>query len=261
MIKLLVSDVDGTLLHNAVGDSPLPHVAEQLRALEHNGIGFMLASGRYDQDLQMVEEALPITTTGYRIGMNGATIVRGENEIIQNLSLSAVDVENILHFFRKKRNNGNYVQSTQETSQEIFEAFGQKDAFEKGAFLVSCTNPEGEIYKYFISDGDAHTMEWNDEITSYFPQFGVYQSSPFTSEISPKDANKGDAIISFAKLHGIKLDEIAFVGDSGNDVSAFQVVGKSFCMDHAAEHIKDSADILVKDVAEAIAIILAMNKE
>lgn len=259
MIKILISDVDGTLLYRAVNQKPLPHIAEKLVELSHSGIEFMLASGRYDDDLCALEKELPIKTVGYRIGMNGATIVQGNDKIIRNLSLSAVDVENVLHFFHKRRKEGKYVQSTQENAQEIFEAFGQVAPYKSGAFLVSCTNKDGEIYKYFMSDGDMHSVEWNDTITSYFPQFGIYQSSPFTSEISPKDANKGNAIITFAQHYGVELDEIAFIGDSGNDVSAFHVVGKSYCMSHAAQHIQKHAHKIVSDVGEAIQDIIEMN--
>lgn len=77
-------------------------------------------------------------------------------------------------------------------------------------------------------------------------------SSPFVIDIFPKETSKFNAIKLLAKIHNIQLDEIAFIGDSGNDVSVFKELKNSYCMDHARKDVKKYAPKIVQSVAEAI---------
>ncbi len=44
-------------------------------------------------------------------------------------------------------------------------------------------------------------------------------------DINPKGINKGNALLRYCSEHGIPLNRVGFVGDSLNDLSAFEVVG------------------------------------
>jgi hydroxymethylpyrimidine pyrophosphatase-like HAD family hydrolase len=43
------------------------------------------------------------------------------------------------------------------------------------------------------------------------------------------------------------VDNVLVVGDSGNDISMFQAFpGRSFCMDHSLEDVKQHASFVIK---------------
>ena len=54
-------------------------------------------------------------------------------------------------------------------------------------------------------------------------------------------------------------NELAFIGDSYNDLSAFDVCGHSFAMSHADGEIKSRARYVTKSVAEAVKEVIKFN--
>jgi 3-deoxy-D-manno-octulosonate 8-phosphate phosphatase (KDO 8-P phosphatase) len=80
----------------------------------------------------------------------------------------------------------------------------------------------------------------------------VYQGARF----------KPDAIDDIALRHGLRFEEIAYIGDDLNDLPAFDRVGVSFAVANAVEEVKRSADMVMKlsgghgAVREAIEAIL-----
>ncbi|WP_126661921.1 HAD-IIB family hydrolase [Haloterrigena salifodinae] len=65
-----------------------------------------------------------------------------------------------------------------------------------------------------------------------------------------KDAapNKGDGLETIAEHAGIDLERTVAVGDSINDVSTFEAVGRSFAVANADDLARDAADEVLEDV-------------
>lgn len=60
--------------------------------------------------------------------------------------------------------------------------------------------------------------------------------------------NKGDGVATIADHVGIDLADCVAVGDSINDVSTFEVVGRGFAVNNADEAAKDAADEVLNGV-------------
>ncbi len=74
MLKLFLSDVDGTLLHN--GEMSLPEkTKERLLRLTRSGVVFAAVSGRDTVSLKKLFDFLP---DAYLMGCNGAVCVKGD---------------------------------------------------------------------------------------------------------------------------------------------------------------------------------------
>jgi hydroxymethylpyrimidine pyrophosphatase-like HAD family hydrolase len=65
-------------------------------------------------------------------------------------------------------------------------------------------------------------------------------------EINCKEAEKGKAILAYAKLKKVVFDEIYAIGDNENDLSQFQVATKAVVMENAEDEIKTYGDIITK---------------
>jgi Cof subfamily protein (haloacid dehalogenase superfamily) len=91
-------------------------------------------------------------------------------------------------------------------------------------------------------------------------------SKPNYLEILPAGINKAKAVTKVAAVFGVKLSEIAAIGDGPNDLEMLTEVGFAIAMGNASEHLKTAADLVVGSnddagVAEAVEKILNRNRQ
>ena len=55
-------------------------------------------------------------------------------------------------------------------------------------------------------------------------------------------------------------NEVAFIGDSYNDISGFEACKYSFAMSHADDFIKSKAAFVVDSVADAVEKVISINR-
>ena len=77
------------------------------------------------------------------------------------------------------------------------------------------------------------------------PAANVFRSLPVYLEVTDPAANKGHALRTIAREQGIDLRESAAIGDSDNDVSMFEVVGRAFAVGNATPAAKAAASEIV----------------
>ena len=85
-------------------------------------------------------------------------------------------------------------------------------------------------------------------------------------EVMPRNAHKGRALALLAVMYGFALDEVAAVGDSGNDIAMLEVAGYPVAMGNAVPELKEMAKYVTasndeEGVAQAIEHILKLNSE
>lgn len=275
MIKLFITDLDGTLLYKKVRDvEPNDKCKQAVANLEANDIQFAIATGRYDSDIQAVEKYLPTTKKGYRLGMNGGTIFTPENAKIRELLLEESVTRDIFSYVNEKlRRKTSFIVTCTRDEERFFHKIGHivnpilwffwKQRAEKinSGSTEQFITSDRDFYKILVSASKYNTDFIDLKLQTNFPNCEVFKTSPFSVEICPKGANKGAAIEYIMKREGLRPDEVAFVGDSGNDISAFKVVKHSFVMDHADHYVQEHARYTVHDVAEAIEMVLHYNAE
>jgi hypothetical protein len=72
----------------------------------------------------------------------------------------------------------------------------------------------------------------------------VARSQPYYLDITHKLANKGTALLALSKRLAIPAQEIAVIGDGGNDVAMFELSGLSIAMGNAASEVQLAADLV-----------------
>jgi Cof subfamily protein (haloacid dehalogenase superfamily) len=77
----------------------------------------------------------------------------------------------------------------------------------------------------------------------HFPIYMTYSAPPYL-EITSSNATKGEAIQRLAKHLHIPLERILAIGDSRNDLSMFEVVGKRVAMGNAVPEVRAAADLI-----------------
>lgn len=267
MIKLFVSDMDGTLLNGRHVISP--ENAQAIRDLEAAGIEFLIATGRsYNSasPLLKMHDLAPKMIT-----LNGATFNEKDgalkymhalqrddiSEIISyaqeyNLLYSVMTPENYYladfeDFIKKIKTHVEYAQ------HDLFGSHGRyDDTSSTSQFIVDTSyvypvsdyNPlyATDTCKVMILSSDDAAKEHFIQTFNHYPNLDITSSAPDNLEITSKRAQKGLALEEYAAEQGLTLNEIATIGDSLNDRSMLLSAAYSFAMDNAPAKVKTLAN-------------------
>ncbi len=75
-------------------------------------------------------------------------------------------------------------------------------------------------------------------------QASVARSQPYYLDITHPLANKGIALSELARLLAVPREEIAVIGDGGNDIAMFERSGLSIAMGNASPEVQQAADFV-----------------
>ena len=276
MIKCLVSDVDGTLFLDL--DPPTGiienNTIQRIQELTKSGVRFVMASGRDHLTAHYLESMLNVKVDG--IGQNGG-VVMINNEVLVSFLLDESIVQALYALYQKTNydinilfidDRGHHVLAR--SSGWLFDAFKLMLNRKEITHLYEASvveYRENDKYPFVkavimcntLEERDAFTQEMVDHLAGY--SYDWFYSSPQYIEIMSKNVNKGTGILHLAKVLNLKLDEIAVVGDSYNDISMFKVTPHSFAMDHGDAKVKEEANFIVSKVDDVVDYILKYNQK
>jgi len=244
-ISCVITDVDGTLVtHNKV---VTPAARAAVAALRKAGIAFSVASSRPPRGLIGLIHALEITNPV--VGFDGGLIVKPDLSVIEQHLVNPQIAQRVVQLLTAETAlvwvfNGRdwLVQDTsapqvtreirtlrfQPTPVRRFD--GALDAVGK---IVGLSTDEELI---------AHCAERLREMLA--DQAEVTNPQLDRVDVTHPLANKGASLLAMAKLLGFPPEEIAVLGDGGNDVAAFEQAGLSIAMGNAQPAVKAAADFV-----------------
>lgn len=248
MIKMVVSDIDGTIYTPETGISS--EVKNCIQNLEKKGIKFVLATGRtyasakYMADLTGVKCPL--------IAYQGALVCSYEGRILDSKYLDAASARKITADFRKRGIHLNvYVNDTlyvENDDEYIKDYIGDKgiDYFKAASFddLDFSKLNKMLAIKYdekFIDDLIL-------ELRNTYPEIYTVKSFKYFCEIADKNVSKGNAVKFLASMYGIKEEEILAIGDQNNDIEMIKTAGIGIAMGNGTPEIKAQADYITDTV-------------
>ncbi|MBS5938630.1 Cof-type HAD-IIB family hydrolase [Clostridium sp.] len=276
-IKLIALDLDGTLLdsNGIISNKTCDAIKEAIK----KGIEIVPATGR---NIGLIcEEIKVIDGIRYAITSNGAAVIdlREERVIFSNFINSDI-LKRIIDLIK------NY--------PIVIELYADGHAYvDKDVFY----NPE----KYNLNENQIHLMSYNhilidnffdliDEskdinwikcvekinipflnedikkkvlksLSNEFDELKITSSGKDNIEINISSANKGNGLEKLVNILGIRLEEVAAIGDNNNDIEMIERSGLGIAMGNAIDEIKNKADYVTVDndkngAAEAIIKIL-----
>ncbi|AIO19218.1 Putative phosphatase YwpJ [Candidatus Izimaplasma bacterium HR1] len=249
MIKMVVSDMDGTLLNSNLEISQKN--LDAIEGLREKGIRFCIATGRPEQ---LVKEYIePLNMKDPMIMYNGSVIGHPfQDEKLYDLKLEKKDIKEIIEYC--ELNDIIYMPYTKDMiiskpnyRVEFFQNRNEKLAdknkciFEDIRDIDDIVNNHS-INKVLLIENDQEKFEKTKELVANYSQFEIASSQKGFIDINPRGASKGNALKVLAKHFGYTLDEIVVFGDQDNDVSMLEVAGVSVAMANASENAKNAAD-------------------
>ena len=250
MIKLLLSDVDGTLVTK--GKVLTPRAIAAVHALHAAGIHFAVTSGRPPRGMAMLVEPLALSTP--LSAFNGGLVVQPDMEVVaervvpgdvvaptiallESFDLSIWVYQGADWFVRDRE--GPHVaheSSTVQFAPTLVTSFA--DLTTGVAKIVGVSDD----YDVVAAAAEAMRQTLGHHVAAS-------RSQDYYVDVTHPDANKGGVVKFLSAKYGIPQDEIATIGDMPNDVLMFAQSGVSIAMGQsgrevhrAARHVTTSND-------------------
>ena len=227
MIKLIASDLDGTLLDPA-GNLPAG-IFDAIDELYEQGIVFCAASGRQLAGLR--DLFAPVTDKILIMAENGA-LVAHDKEILYSRPLQRAQVAHALDAVRTLYGSHALVctancASYQQGSDEFLERVHASYLHCEQADLRAVAARE-EVYKVAVYDELGPENSSMKALPRALPDLRVIQSGGNWLDISDKNAHKGRAMQFILELCGLRAEECAAFGDHMNDYEMLLAVGHPY---------------------------------
>jgi len=235
-IKMVVTDMDGTLLNSKHEVSPL--FFQLFEKLKQKNIHFVAASGR--QYHSIIEKLDFIKNDILVIAENGA-IAKERDKVILKTPLPRTTILKLLKIVTKidsiypilcgnkkayiNANSGDFV----EKFREYYTAYGlleNMEDFDDEIFKIA-------IYHYVSSEAHIypHVKHLEDELQ-------VKVSGQNWVDLSHENANKGFALKKLQEIYNVSPSETMVFGDYNNDLEMLALADYSFAMDNAHPNVK-----------------------
>ncbi len=243
MIKLIASDLDGTLLQNGAQELT-PRAIELIRRLTQKGIRFVAASGRqYDNERHIFRELKDdisyIAENGSLCVHQGSVIRRGT--IPDELAGRIIrEIRNTSGFeIVISREDACYIEGKNREFVELI----TKEFKNTTRIVDDISKVGGPFLKIAIADMTSQDLKKRlrhlQELFS--AEIKVVTSGTIWIDFIVPGYNKGTALKAFLDLFHIREDECMVFGDQYNDVEMLQLAGTSYAMVNSAPGIKKYA--------------------
>ncbi|MDD7794025.1 HAD family hydrolase [Clostridium sp. 'White wine YQ'] len=246
MIKLIASDMDGTLL-NSKGQLPKDFFKIAKKVL-NKGVVFVAASGRPYHTLR--NNFHEIKDDILFLAENGAYVMYKGKELYSS-TMSKERVHKIIEEARKVPETnivlcGKKRAYIENSDDEVFmEEFNKYyHEYEKVDDLLLV---EDDIIKVSIHDKLGSAENSNNIITPVWgEEFQITVSGQVWLDIGKKGINKGKSLRTIQRLLGVQKEETMVFGDYYNDVEMLGEAYYSYAMKNAPEDVKSYSRFIAK---------------
>ncbi|NLZ73314.1 MAG: Cof-type HAD-IIB family hydrolase [Bacteroidales bacterium] len=248
--KLLVLDVDGTLLNEA--KDVTSRTLATLRKVQQTGVRIVLASGRPTHGLKPLVKALELDIYGgFVLSYNGCQIINAKDGEV--LFERRINPEMIPYLERKAIRNdfaiftykGDTIITNDSANTHI-----QDEANLNNMKIVEKKDFSSAIdfspYKCMLVSDDEQELigleeHWKKRLDGTLDTF---RSETYFLEVVPPGIDKANTLGFLIEMLGIESDEIIAIGDGVCDVTMIQLAGLGIAMSNAQESVKRCADMV-----------------
>lgn len=238
MIKMVVTDIDGTLLPEA---TPVPEqeVTEVIERLLDCGVRVVLASGRPYSSLRNLFPTLRDRLT--YLCSNGSVVMEGEDPLEAVPIGSPEEISRVLDFAKDRGENWHidswsksYTECTDQAYLDFITSVGVEiesvddvQALGVPVTKLSIVYPDGPDPHFYDTD-----LDHFKEIFSVAPAGLVFM------DFNRRGVNKGSAVRKICDTYGIGPEEYMVFGDAMNDLTMLAPARNSWCSVRSVDAVK-----------------------
>lgn len=262
MIKLIASDMDGTLLGNKM--EVLQENIDAIKVAEEHGVKFMVATGRGYTEAKPALDDAGITCP--MITVNGAQAFDEQGQELFTISIDKKHAQTLLDllkqhnvYFEIATDQGVYSDNPHKRIENAAQMLAGKLPHLTFKMAIAMASAHLELLDVNYVDHYQELIDRTDLSILKFivfeeqgpiildplrkkvekvPNVVVTSSFPNNIEINHVDAQKGVAVKRFAESLNIPMSKVMTIGDNFNDVSMLEMADVSFAMGNAEEGVK-----------------------
>ena len=247
MIKLVATDIDGTLL---IPEGNFTQgVKDCVRKLCEKGIKVVLVTGRMHAAASLIAKDLNLTTPV--VSYQGGLIKEGARTLYEKC-LTEAQAKQIIEWAKEENIHLNLY------NDDIL--YSEKDCYEVERYCNNlhtkytkkkfCDVNKTKVNKLLAIDyqNPDRINKYEKELPEIFPDLYIVKSTPYFLEFSNKEASKFCAVEFLQKLWGISRDETLTIGDQNNDIALLKAGGVKIAMGNATEELKTISDDITDTV-------------
>lgn len=250
-LKLILADIDGTLVNEA--RNVLPLTRDIINHIHTQGVLFGIASGRPADELERTFE-------GYRfdfepdilIGMNGGEMLDQKTKTTASFyPLQKEEIREILQMMEPFEDVNPVIYRDHMLVAKFYDDLirvSEEHAHKKSHIVRDLSEFwEKETGKIMFR---TRTPEECTKIEDYarshldLSRFAAFRTQPTLLEVQNRKVNKGMALLKTAQRIGLDPSEILAFGDASNDNEMLREAGLGVCLINGLEDTKASADLL-----------------
>lgn len=270
MIKVIASDMDGTLLGNdhKIGADTL----EAIKKACQNGIRFMIVTGRNFQSAMKAVAGTGIVCD--YILASGAEVRDPELQVVKRIPLSFEICRRVYEILKPYpvyviycTDQENYRIGTEEEADaslidyiRLFHLDKNEEEIRKSEIFLEMKRNSGAapdiqtlhqkkipIYKIFLSSKEDWALEELSKKFNEIPGIAVASSFRDNLEITDIQAQKGPVLKEYIESLGYTMEEVMVLGDSMNDYSMLSMdFGATVAMENAMDEVKKVSRYVTK---------------
>lgn len=251
MIKLIASDIDGTLVPDGTAEID-ERIYDVIRRLKEHGITFVGASGR--QFASMARLFAPVSDDIYYITDNGAIL----RDVRQVYNMNVIDRPTLMEMIRDaKRLPGCDImlcgrdKAYCEDKSKMF--YWLRDSYRFNIEVLGDfeRNLHDDIVKmsiYHVDNAEEIVNEWFTP--KWKGSFKIASAGVMWMDIVYPDADKGSSLQILQSILGISREETMTFGDNINDLGLLAAAEESYAIGSARDEVKKAAKHIAPPLSE-----------
>lgn len=241
-IRLLISDIDGTLLNP---ESQLSQEnAEAIARCRQAGLKFSLSSARPPFGMRWLIERLQLQAVCS--GLNGAILFHPRGDVLVECALDYRTVETLAEHMNRHgldvwlytkdawyvpRMDGPHVRHNADSLRTEPQQYARVHDIAAPILKVVGTS----------DDPDSLTACECELRTTLVGRVSTTRSQSHYLDVTHPSADKGTAAVVIAVAEDVEMEELAVVGDSLADIPMFRIAGLSVAMGQASDEVRETA--------------------
>ncbi|MDR1914741.1 MAG: Cof-type HAD-IIB family hydrolase [Clostridiales bacterium] len=246
--KLLVLDVDGTLLNNK--REITPSTLTTLLKIQQMGVQIVLASGRSTHGLRPIAQMLELDrNNGYILSYNGGQIFNMQtNELLFERRIHPTDIRYIEQ--QAVKNDCAILTYHKDTiiTNRSTDLHVQEEAVRNNMQLVEARDFASQITFspckcMIVSDDEEALIQLEYKLKKRLSgSLDVFRSEDYFLEVVPPQINKADTLGVLMGILTLSPEEVIAIGDGVCDIGMIQMAGLGIAMGNADERVKRCTD-------------------
>lgn len=245
MVKLIVSDIDGTLVRDG-SHNINPRLFEIITELKKKGILFAAASGRQYPSIQKL--FAPVCDNVIFIAENGAYVVCRDTE----MSVTPMPEQLVKRIVKQMRNmpgciltasdkDTTYIESRDEEFIDLLvNGYHNQIQIVDDVLATGSTIVKLALYNKNGIEEEAKLLipQWQNEVK-------VVVAGALWLDFMDFSVDKGNALARIQQITGISKEETICFGDNSNDIGMFRQSGKGYAVATANPLLKEEATRII----------------